>query len=1060
MMEPTYPGARATPDLVGRENIFSQIVEAIKDGEHDHIVYITGAGGIGKTRLIQHVFQHPPTDGSLRMASEILDLYHTGVHTIEGFTLALQRLLSPDGEGFERFQEEYQKLINFLITEPPPGTDVHQQRLSVARAFVEDFNRLSEEQRVVLALDTAERLFPLADLSAAPLGLAEEYPDILEWLLGVFLPQIRNVVVLMAGRPGPGNLEERLAQIEGKRLVSIPLVGLNSDEANRYFDAVAEAARDAQDYVTAERIGGLDAGHRQVIYRALCDYDERGQELGVRPILLSLVIDHLSVSGRPSLALQQLFQQSPETLDFTQARHQIEADLLREFMNIPRPANDAICALAWLRKGADVGLLARVADLRKADNTWDEECAGIWMESVRDLSFVKIRPGDQRVFLHDEMYDLLQRHVLDAPGYSGPLKQQVFEAIRGYYKEHIETSRQRIADLYTPEAERKFPDVDTFVRQRVLLLDALVEDLHYALRADLKEGFDRYLLYAEEAIAANDESLDMQLRAELLGTLAQERAYAVGEQKRASDETVRKRWDKRVQEIERLHREAIVPDAAVRWVKRLTQRDQYQEALDIVERLRKDAADLVKPGGMVVQADLGSWEGVIRAYQGDYANAERAIGEALQRLQEKVSWPSNTWQQIVLGRAYNNLGYMARGRGQVLRAAKVYTNGLPYWRALRLAIEQANTLNNLAYTLALQGKFGEARRQGRDALGLREQLGPQPPVALSLSTLAEIEILAGFYREAEAYARRALALAESIEFERGRGLAQLALAALHRFRADPEETEDPKERQSLLDAALQYSKKALQVFEKMGEWERCFRALYERAIALREQCRLAGEGGYPEWTEARKEEKAAESEKAFQEAAEEARQRERWDLYLDALMGQAWLLYYQKKEDLEKRLNVLFEEVKKLLPDYLIEPTRWPGVGESTVLGVFAQLGRYYILRGILALDHAEAAREEERKASHLREAGGQFALAFEYDRHIAEDFRDLQRGIMVVYDRLRKLNVRELTTIFVGMKQGWGQQIPMRGGPGGIKRVEDLLFWRVLEEHFGSYETLRQLVG
>jgi len=1049
----TYTSARATPELVGREDILQQIATIVGDLKHDYIVYISGIGGIGKTFLVQHVLHHYRENESLLVARELLDLYHSNVHTIEGFTTALRQVLPVGDDRFITFHKEHEKLIEFVIKVPSPGTSVHEQRLRVGEAFVKDLNRLSKEKRIIIALDTAEKLFPLADPSAEPLGLTEEYPGILEWLLRTFLPQIENVIVLLAGRPGSGNLQTELERINSKRLISIPLLGLNAEEASHYFDVLAETARASHDYSTAERIQKLDDRFRKVVYRALCDYDEEGREFGVRPILLSLVIDHLAISGRPSPALQQIFQQ-PDAVNFTQMRHQIESDLINEFMNTPRPVNDAIRALAWLRKGADAPLLGRVADLRKPDGTWDEEQAQEWLQSIRDLSFVKIRPYDQRVFLHDEMYDLFQRYVLDTPAYERQ-KQRIFKAIADYYKERIKAIRQEIKRLYTPRAEQELPTLKVLSRRRIALQEALVEDLHYALRADLLDGFDRYLLYAEDALSANDESLDMHLRADLLATIAWKRDYAVKEQERASD-TLDEAKDQ-IESIDRLMRDGIVPDAAVRWVKRLTQQGRYQDALNIAKRLRDDAARLVETGGAITQADLAAWEGVIKAYQGDYEGAERTVKEALLKLGQ-VSYPSRTWRRIVLGRIYNNLGYIARSHGRVMRASKAYTTALPYWRALGLTVDQANTLNNLAYALAIQGRFGEARRQGKDALDLRKQLGPQPPVVLSLSTLAEIEILAGQYHEAEDYARQALQLAKGIVFERGEGFALLALATLHRFRADPQETESLKERQHFLDMTLKYSEDAMNIFEELVEWEGRFRAFYEKAIALRERCRLAQEGGYPEWTQAQIREKSEEAERSFLNAASEAKQHKRWDLYLDALMGRAWLHYYLKTADLGNVLETIIDDVKRQVPEYLIGPTRWPGVGEATIVGTFAQLGRYHVLRGILALDRAQAAREE--KFDCLVEAGGEFALAFEYDRHIAEDFRDLQRGIAVAYDRLRKLNVEELAIIFDGIKHVWGRQVPEQGGPGNIREAEDLLFWRILEEHFGAYDTLRELAG
>jgi tetratricopeptide (TPR) repeat protein len=935
------------------------------------------------------------------------------------------------------------------------GFDMHEQRLRVGQAFIEDLNQLSKGRRVVFALDTAEKLLPLADPTAEPLGFAEEYPDILNWLLETFLPQIENVVVLLAGRPGPRNLKAALEEVAGKHVIPIPLEGLSIDETNSYFEAVAEAARKSEDYSTAERIETLDDEIRESVYWALCVYDEDGSELGVRPILLSLVIDHLAISGRPSPALQQLFQRLG-AVPSAQMRRQIESDLVSGFMNIARPANEVIRTLALLRKGADASLLARVADLRKPDGTWDEERAQNWLEKIRPLSFVKTRPHDQRVFLHDEMYDLFQRYVLDKPDYESH-KQRILQAVADYYAEHIEAARKNLA-RHVPDPGQAFPEVEVLTRLRVELQNALTEDLHYALQADLAEGIDRYLLYAEGALVANDESLDMQLRAELLTTFARERAYAMHELKWASDEAAETEWNEQIQTIDRLEEEVIIPDMAVRWAKRLTQQGQYQAALDVVECLRRDVSHLISPASAVAKADLAAWEGAIRAYQGNYAGAEEAVKKALQEIEEG-SPLNRTWQRIVLGRVYNNQGYVSRSLGQILRATEAYKDALPYWRDLGLGIDQANTLNNLAYALALQGGFREADLQAKDALGLRKKLGPQPPVVLSLSTLAEIEILAGGYQIAEEYADHARQLAESLDFERGKGLALLALAALHRFQADPQETENVEERQDFLGDAFKVSESALEIFEELGEWEGRFRAFYERAIALREQCRLAREGGYPQWTEDQLRQKASEAEEDFQEAAEEARQHGRLDLYLDALMGRAWLRYYLEEEDLKEYLNALFDNVKNLVPEYLIEPSRWPDISDSTILGIFAQLGRYHILQGVLALDRAKQASGSE-KENYLSEAGMQFTLAFEYDRHIGKDFRDLGRGITLVYDRLRKFNPRELMAIFGGVRLAWSRRIPRRGGPGHIEEAEDLLLWRTLEEHFGTYERLRDLAS
>jgi hypothetical protein len=103
-------------------------------------------------------------------------------------------------------------------------------------------------------------------------------------------------------------------------------------------------------------------------------------------------------------------------------------------METGREADQAVRALAWAPKGMDAELLARVLELRK-NGRWDTETAQAWLDAIRDLSFVKVRPADGRVFLHDEMYALFRKHVL--AGASEEERERVYGAILQYYEDKI-----------------------------------------------------------------------------------------------------------------------------------------------------------------------------------------------------------------------------------------------------------------------------------------------------------------------------------------------------------------------------------------------------------------------------------------------------------------------------------------------------------------------------------------------------------------------------------------------------------------------------------------------
>ncbi len=185
-------------------------------------------------------------------------------------------------------------------------------------------------------------------------------------------------------------------------------------------------------------------------------------------------------------------------------------------------------------------------------------------------------------------------------------------------------------------------------------------------------------------------------------------------------------------------------------------------------------------------------------------------------------------------------------QSKINKAYTMYNKALPYWRGLNMEVEQALILNNQAFTEGLMGKFGDARRHVQDALSLRTRLGSGPQIVLSETTWAEIETYAGYFREAFGHADRALKLAFRLDFLRGEGLARLALAAIYRYQAEPENITDRPIR-AILEDAMENAGKALEIFKSPEEdAEFHVRALYEMGVIYRQMyppCRQIEAGG-------------------------------------------------------------------------------------------------------------------------------------------------------------------------------------------------------------------------
>lgn len=1009
----TYPSARATPELVGRENELEQIYAAIRDTSQSYVIYITGEGGIGKTRLAKHILENIPQDIEAVAASKLIDLYHTPSRTIDGLIERIQETLYVE---FVQYQTKQDQLNKYRAS---GGTITPSQITDLREAFLADWATLSQQHRIVLALDTIETLYQQEDPAAQALHLSEERPAVLEWLNSKFLKQAKNFVLLLSGRPLLGNLEEVLGPCLSNEVqcLTIDLKGLTADEANAYFEAVIQAIEKSERISEQNVATNIRSWSRQD--RLAMFYCLRSDESVVAPIWLALTIDYLAIEGQPLAALTQPLEiaQRLSAEERQMIRNKLGGALITAIQDDRRPADVIITALGWLWKGGNVRLLASVTEL-------NEEEVNNALEKIRDLSFVKIRPADNRIFLHDVMYSLLHRYALDR--LSDPMRKRIFDSILGYYEEDIKKARSAIATLN--QSESTLPDPDQVIMPHAHLEDTLVEDLHYQLRRDLIEGFQVYFRYAEEAIATHNESLDVQLRAELLSFLAAQEPLT----------TVDTTYD--------LFRTQVVTDAAVRWVKRLVETQQYEKALHVAEQLRNPNCNLLANADRLVWINLDTWEGLAHIYTGNYEAAQRMLTRAENEL-NTLQIPSTqlTLWSAALARNHNNLGYLRRVQGQFIAAAKAYRQALPHWRYIKIEAEQANTLTNLAYALALIGDFDNARTQANDALGLRKKLDARIPLALTYNTLARIEVLAGNYDKAERHAQRSLELSQTLGFQRGEGLAELVLSDVYRFRSEEVEL-SIREKAALLENALEYAQRAHTIFFKSDdEPERKIEALYKYGVAARQQCLVTN-------TVAEREQCVLSVFEYLNDARNLAEKEGLWPLYFDASFGLAWTYYYaHSHDDLKSLLIALDNKLHTEFNHYLITNDYFPKITNDTQVGIFNQLARFQVLYGVLALDEYD---DFHRKPPYddvrlIKRAVRHFTLALEYDEIVSKNGQGIRRALDTIHRRLKNRNNYEMVAVYQAIEETAHEFRSIK---------KEVRLWHEIESTYGPYKIFKLL--
>jgi tetratricopeptide (TPR) repeat protein len=987
--EMEYIGAQVTPELINREEILGQIHQAILGRPAPYVFYITAPGGMGKTFLLRKVLRRCREGGEwaepglrLLAGEDVVDLYHFQTHSMEGLARAIRAVLRPGPGYFARYEWQLKRFERDKYDLAGMLSELSKLRDDVAKAFLEDLNRLAESYRVILALDTAEKLLYETDKVQKALGLKEPGIAIHRWLLEDLLPNLQNVIVLIAGRPRPERLREDLREALKGRLVEYELGRFEKEGASAYFDAVARAARDSGQAKVADFIEGIAPDTREVIWLYTAG----------RPILLSLMIDYLVVADRllPEVKdpVAEARRKTEDELKAVQS--EIEADLVRLLQETGRRADEVIRSLAWAPKGMDAALLARVADISEGE-------AESALAELRGLSFVKVPPADKRVFLHDEMYTLLQRHVL--AHLPEVRKERVYSAILAYYKEQIKQARAEVERLQRPgyqEADwerepvpvgRPKPPADptALAEATARLYTLMAEEVYYHSRKDPADGYQTYCRYAGEAFWASTESetLDMQLRSEMLDYLEERK----GEE-----------------QFNGLSRSDLEIDAALRWIDRCLIRAQYGKAVEVADRLRRELAELLAKGGPLTRPQLDIFEGEALACQGaEFGRAERLLRSAIESFQNFQ--PENDFQSwhrdTLLARAFSALGYLYRVTGRFPAAIAEYRRALPLWRVLKMEAQQATTLNNLAWAYAQVGDFQHALRHCRDALELRQELGPRAPVAFSLNTMGLVQIYADQPDRARVNCERALGIFRDLEQPRGVGMACAALSeALRRMSTGTPELYTPEESADLLRRAREHASEAVDIFTNtIREHPRLIQALIELGCVYRDWANIRNKNEGPDPDRSALASKGEEAlRRAIREAAEE---EELLYLVVNAQVNLAWLYHYV--DDDEKAHHELKEAIDRTPREYYIEQGRGLPKRDLPTAYFWVQLGKAHLLYGQIAMRKFQDSKDLE----HLREAARHYTLSLAYDQFYAPDFRDMRRGTERIYNNLKGLNVQ-----------------------------------------------------
>ncbi len=907
-------GRLQTESLIGRENELDIIRTAV-NAEGLRVIFILGQAGMGKTRLLNAV----PGLASEQVAAPetLIDLYHVENHTNSGIEKAIAGALDAENAFFGDYRTKRRRFERLRRAGGDPK-QLETLRQELGKAFIANLNACTQTRRAVLRFDTLELVQSEQTLHPFFGGPHSEI-EVREWLK-THIPHMENVVVILAGRPQATLWDELRQTLAENQPVEIALGPLDQAGTQAYFEDLAAGN---------ERLRAceLHDEHYAAIHRAT----------GGRPLHLAFMATLLARGERaPEDLLGEL-----GALPAAENRPR----LLEAVWTLTPDIHAVLSYVALLRKGVSGPLLKEVMSDRLGQG-WGIGKTRRVLAELRALPFVKTRPGSKVVFLHDELYDLMDEFVLaDMP------------------PEDREAACRIARDRY--EGKMKGPRVAEARKQRWT-----VEQLYYALLENPEQGFVRYQFLSDEALASGQVGYEMALRDEMLRFF----------QPQVRDQTGRlTRWGQR-----------LARDAATRWVQRILRRGQHQAALDLAKRILRHAQFPFEHGETrLLPPILNAYRGEALAYLGRHAEAEQVLLDAIDTLEKWTDrFPSKhreNARRYMLGVAHKNLGHVytrLRAYGQVeaesLTAVRVLR---PLARdGLRVAqIELAHTQRNLAYVYGERGEWSNAVNLCEKALASFRTLGIRWGEALALNVYGTIEARFHHPHRARQRCQTALRIFAAIENRRGVGLSRLALGqAYRRLGAQPTYRHEPESERFFKRARAELEQARAIFANEVREPIRLAETIAEQGKLYRDWAKVCRARGGQD--AARVDKLSKEAERLLGQAIEQANANDMGVQGADYCQDLAALYAFLKQSNQAGRM---LDQIESRLSRYVLSDERnFEGLRQAEAPGYLEVLGKAEMTHGDLAHARGEL---ETAGAAWTRAMGYFYAYSTEAVRLVEE---------------------------------------------------------------------------
>ncbi len=689
--------------FINREEELSLIETLLGERNTRRIVCIEAPGGIGKTRFLQEIYRrYAPGDDSQAtwLITDIIDFDDHSFHLPKNMARKIAQMLGEKYKaGFDLYQQkamDLQKMRSAGVS----ADSLKQKEAEVIQAYVECFNSISDQRRVMLRLDTTDALTQ-----------TDFWNDFAE--KGALL---KNYIILIAGR-NASNIGILLQEKLGQNVVLLrTLLPLKEQASESYLQQKLDLLHMTLKSELDQKILSLAEG---------------------RPILIDLAVEWLA----RDIPLKWLVEMSLKDLQSLSEHEKRERqqELERRLVNHIADTDEM---MDWL-----ILAMSRVYPLKleivKTILEIPEEEAKALFEEAKNYVFVKQLP-DGRISLHDEMRRMVNEYVWPEIDPDGDRRRDDSKFAVQYLTSEIHTLTQNIRKIQADEEKsRKEGEVqselaaflkrESLEREIWMLKEQLLAHSLAANPNEIHEGVKIFINIFEEATRAYRYAF----RKSLLEHVEQYTDKLSPDQRYEVD---------------------------IRRAKYLLDAGQYPDANELLKNIeaKLDLQPEQRIETLIQQANvevrLGKLQQAIPLFEQAVAISNKEIEQAAQTSQKRKEFEE--W----LVKSETGLGWAYRLTNDFKKAGEHYQQALNLAKKIGAEKQQILLYNNLGFAYAYYVDIPNHRDKAfvlcEQALTLAKKLGNKRLEGMAYSTMGCITYMAGRFDEALSYFQYALDIFE------------------------------------------------------------------------------------------------------------------------------------------------------------------------------------------------------------------------------------------------------------------------------------------------------------